>query len=81
MVYCDNQATIKAFQQRDTTKRSKFIDLRLHYVKSQAAKEAIDLQYIPADRNPADLLTKTQMEQPLYNSDQNERENNSQERV
>ena len=41
-----------------TTKRSKHIDIRYHYVRDAAARNIIEIEYCPTADQLADILTK-----------------------
>ena len=56
-VFCDNQAAIHAFKQTETTKRSKFIDIRFLRLKERL-KSRVNLNYVCSEDNIADMLTK-----------------------
>ena len=56
-VFCDNQAAIHVFKQTETTKRSKFIDIRFLRLKERL-KSRVNLNYVCSEDNIADMLTK-----------------------
>jgi hypothetical protein len=58
-VYCDNQAAIAIATGQDMDfKRSKFMNVKYHYVRRAVRKSDIDLAYVPSENNIADLFTK-----------------------
>jgi hypothetical protein len=54
----DNQGSIFMASNSVTEKRSKHIDIRFHYVRSQVDKKLVDLFFIAGTENPADMFTK-----------------------
>lgn len=58
LVYEDNQSCIKLVTSERTTRRSKHIETRHHYVKELQQKGDIMLKYCPTDKMLADILTK-----------------------
>ena len=56
--YIDNQSALRAFEASHVTKRSKYIDLRYHYLKQKIKREEVTLEYVKSSRNVADTLTK-----------------------
>ena len=62
----ENHGSIKLAQNPITHSRSKNIDIRHHFVRDLVEREVIQLQYIPTDRNIADILTKA-LGRPKFN--------------
>jgi hypothetical protein len=59
MIYCDNQAAIAIATGQDMDfKRSKFMNVKYHYVRRAVRKTDIKLTYVPSEDNTADLFTK-----------------------
>ena len=54
----DNQAAIALSQNPVTSKRTKHIDIRCHFVREKTASGDIKLEYISTKEQVADLLTK-----------------------
>lgn len=55
---CDNQSALKLATSHQAHTRSKHIDVRFHYVKDAVKNKLINIEYIPTQEMPADLLTK-----------------------
>ena len=54
----DNQGSIFIAQNPVTEKRSKHVDIRYHYIREVIERGLVEVNYIPGEDNPADLLTK-----------------------
>ena len=39
-------------------KKLRHVELRVHHVRHEYRSQNIDVQYIPSDKNPSDILTK-----------------------
>ena len=57
MVYEDNRACINMVKNPKGWKRTKHIDVALHFVKDLAEDEKLDIVYVPSARQIADALT------------------------
>ncbi len=57
-VYEDNLGAIKLAENWASTKRTKNIDVRHHYVRELVEKGIINIKYIRLEEQPADMLTK-----------------------
>lgn len=57
-LHIDNLAAIQQIKALDSSKRSKHIDIKFHYVKQLYIEKQFELQYIPTHDQPADILTK-----------------------
>lgn len=57
-VNVDNQGAISLANNRMTSRRSKHIDIKYHFVRDKVENGEIWLSYINSQCNPADLLTK-----------------------
>ena len=58
VIYADNQTAIRAFNARQPTIRSKYIDVRFHKMKNAIKKKEMKIKYTSTDKNVADLLAK-----------------------
>lgn len=58
VIYEDNQSCIKIAKSFQNLKRTKHIDVRLHFIKDEIRKGNFSLNYIPSDQQLADVLTK-----------------------
>ena len=54
----DNQGSIFIAQNPVTEKRSKHVDIWYHYIREVIERGLVEVNYIPGEDNPADLLTK-----------------------
>jgi hypothetical protein len=54
----DNQSAIKLVQNRESHKKTKHIDIRHHFVRDKQEAGEIEINYIPSEEQPADMLTK-----------------------
>ena len=54
----DNQGAINLAKNPMYHKRSKHIDVKYHFIKSEVQSGSIQLAYIPSDQNVADVFTK-----------------------
>lgn len=57
-IYVDNQSAISLANNPEYHKRSKHIDVRYHFVRDVVHKREITVEYIPSDKQLADILTK-----------------------
>jgi len=57
-VWCDNQAAIAVANREGTHEAKKHIDIKYHYIQQLIEKQLIEVNYIPTENNPADILTK-----------------------
>jgi hypothetical protein len=57
-IYCDNQGAVALATNNKFHARTKHIDIRYHYVRSQVRSRLLDLQYCPMEDNIADIFTK-----------------------
>ena len=57
-VFCDNQSAIELSKNAVFHKRSKHIDIRLHYTRELVDQKEIAIHYLQTDCMPADILTK-----------------------
>lgn len=57
-VYEDNQGCISISKNPSCHKRSKHIDIKYHFSREQVENKLITIEYIPTDKQIADILTK-----------------------
>lgn len=57
-LYMDNQSAIKLIKNPVFHKRSKYIDIRYHYIRDKYEQQDFLLEYINTNDQVADLLTK-----------------------
>ena len=58
ILYCDNQGAIALAKNPVHHQRSKHIDIRYHFIRSELQSGTMELVYIPTDQNVADVFTK-----------------------
>ena len=58
VIYNDNQGSHKLARNPIFHSRTKHIDVRHHFVREALEEGKIDIQYMPTEDMPADLLTK-----------------------
>lgn len=58
-LYIDNQSTIKMIESYENSKRSKHIDIKVHFIKDVVNKNLVKLKYVQSNENRADVLTKS----------------------
>lgn len=54
----DNQGCISIANSSSCHKRSKHIDIKFHFTREQVENKVITINYIPTERQIADILTK-----------------------
>lgn len=59
IIYCDNVGTIHLAKNIVTSQRSKYIDIRHHFVREHIEVGDISVEYLSSDSMPADVLTKS----------------------
>ena len=57
-IYCDNQSAIALARNPVQHQRSKHIDIKYHYIRSQIANSIVNISYIATDLNISDIFTK-----------------------
>ena len=57
-VLCDSQSAIHLSKNSVFHEKTKYIDVRLHFVRDIISKEQIKVEKISTEINPADMLTK-----------------------
>jgi hypothetical protein len=59
VIYQDNKSTIAMIQKgKDTSTRTRHINIRYYFVKERVEKGDIEFKYVPTDEMLADILTK-----------------------
>jgi hypothetical protein len=56
--YCDNQSCIKLSKNPILHDRSTHIKIRYHFIRDYVQRGAVELQYMSADEQVEDILTK-----------------------
>jgi hypothetical protein len=57
--FVDNQSSIKmATNDKEFSARTKFMDIRYHFIKDLHEQKKVVIFYVPTHENVADLLTK-----------------------
>jgi hypothetical protein len=64
-VFGDNQSAIASVRTTAHHDRSKHIDVRYHFIKDWVKKDKIKLNWIPTDKQLADIMTKALPKQTL----------------
>lgn len=57
-IYNDNQGAAHLSKNPVHHARSKHIDIRCHFIRDAISDGIIDIEYLPTERMPADMLTK-----------------------
>jgi hypothetical protein len=58
-VLVDNQGAVHMGYNNSTTRRSRHMDVRYHFVREYVARGAIELEYVQSALNLADVMTKS----------------------
>lgn len=58
VLHCDSQSAIYLVKPQVFHERSKYIDVRVHFIRDIVSSGAVKVQKISTDENPADMLTK-----------------------
>lgn len=64
-LYGDNQSTVKVSEHGVRSERTKHVDIKYHFVTDVLERGDVRLQWIPTDRQQADILTKA-LAAPLH---------------
>lgn len=54
----DNTSAIKMLHNYENTKRSKHIDIKVHFIRDIVTKNLVRVKYVQSDHNVADIMTK-----------------------
>ena len=54
----DNQGTMSLASKQVTEQRSKYIDIRYHFIRERIASGFVVLSHVASEENIADLMTK-----------------------
>ncbi|CAL8158031.1 unnamed protein product [Prunus armeniaca] len=57
IIYCDNMSTIKMLRKLVMHGRSKYIDVRFHFMRDLCKDGKIELQYCKSREHVADIMT------------------------
>jgi len=58
LLYIDNQSAIRLIKYPEFHKRTKYIDIRHHFIREKVEQGDIEVKYVPTDYQRADMLTK-----------------------
>ena len=61
--WCDSQSAIKLAKDLVLHKRSKHIELHLHFIKNLVHDRVLEMLYFPTDDQVADIFTKSLIEE------------------
>ena len=65
LLYADNQGAIALAKNPVHHQRSKHIDIRYHYIRSEIQNGNVELFYVPSESNVSDIFTKPASKQSL----------------
>lgn len=57
-LFVDNQSAIHLVRNSEFHKRTKHVDIKYHYIREKVENREIDVIFIPAERQLADMFTK-----------------------
>ena len=57
-IYCDNLSNIQLAKNPVFHARTKHIEVHYHFVRERVLSGEVELQYVPTDRQTADIFTK-----------------------
>ena len=57
-IYCDNLSSIQLAKNPIFHARTKHIEVHYHFVREHVLSSEVELQYVPTDRQIADIFTK-----------------------
>ena len=57
-IHVDNQGAIALAKNPVYHQRSKHIDIKYHFIRSEVQEGVVSLSYVQSERNTADLFTK-----------------------
>ena len=58
VVYCDNSSTINISKNPVQHSKTKHIEIKYHFIKDPVERKIVYLEYIPTERQNADIFTK-----------------------
>ena len=58
ITFTDNQAAIALADGEGDYRRAKHIDIRYHFIRDHLQRGTVQINYIPSEKQPADVLTK-----------------------
>ena len=58
VVYCDNSSAIDISQNPIQHSKTKHIEIRYHFIRDLVERKIVCLEYIPTERQNADIFTK-----------------------
>lgn len=58
LIHVDNQGTINLAKNPVNHQRSKHIDIKYHFIRSEIQAGTVKLEYVPTEENVADIFTK-----------------------
>ena len=58
VIFCDNKSAIKISIDPVTKKRTKHVEIHMHYIRELVHDKTIVLQYCPTDEQIVDIFTK-----------------------
>ena len=58
ITFTDNQAAIALADGEGDYRRAKHIDIRYHFIRDHLQRGTVEINYIPSEKQPADVLTK-----------------------
>ena len=59
VVYCDNSSAIYISKNLIQHSRTKYIEMRYHFIRDLVERKIVALEYIPIERQNADIFTKS----------------------
>ncbi|KRX58463.1 Retrovirus-related Pol polyprotein from transposon TNT 1-94, partial [Trichinella sp. T9] len=57
-LFSDNQGAAFSTKNPQHHRRTKHIDIRYHFIRTEQEQGVVSVEYIPSDKQPADMLTK-----------------------
>ena len=58
VVYCDNSSAIDISKNPVQHSKTKHIEIRYHFIRNLVERNIVTLEYIPIERQNADIFTK-----------------------
>ena len=59
VVYCDNSSAIDISKNPVQHSKTKHIEIRYHFIRDLVERNIVTLEYIPIERQNADIFTKS----------------------